>query len=134
MKKFNFILLIDDDPIANFLTERLLSNLHLAEKIEIAQNGDQALDIITKECANGNDSPDLIFLDINMPVMSGMEFLEIFKISNFRNSEATNIAVLSTSTHTRDYQELMSHGITNILQKPLTESKMQKIIESLDHI
>ena len=132
MKKFNFILLIDDDPIANFLTERLLTNLQIAEKIEIANNGDQALDIIAEECGKGNDCPDLIFLDINMPVMSGMEFLQLFKAKNFKNSEAANIAVLSTSTHSKDYQELMSHGITNILQKPLTATKVQKIMESLD--
>ena len=132
MKKFNFILLIDDDPIANFLTERFLTNLQIAEKIEIANNGDQALEIITEECGKGNDCPDLIFLDINMPVMSGMEFLQLFKARNFKNSEATNIAVLSTSTHYKDYQELMSHGIRNILQKPLTEAKVQKIIESVD--
>lgn len=132
MKKFNFILLIDDDPIANFLTERLLTNLQITEKIEIAHNGDQALEIIAEECGKGNDCPDLIFLDINMPVMSGMEFLQLFKARNFKNSEATHIAVLSTSTHYKDYQELTSHGIRNILQKPLTESKVQKILESLE--
>lgn len=70
--KLNFILLIDDDPIANYLTERLLGHLQIAHKIEKAHNGYEALEIIHGHCSKGHSCPDLILLDINMPVMSGI--------------------------------------------------------------
>ena len=129
MKKHDFILLIDDDPIANFLTERLLTKLDASDKIMTAQNGIQALEIIEQECLEGHSCPDLILLDINMPVMSGIEFLRLFNKSNFKESDKTDIVVLSTSTHHKDREEISSFGVHHILQKPLTESKLQDIWE-----
>ena len=129
MKKFEFILLIDDDPIANFLTERLLSKIQISERIETALNGNQAFDIIQEHCSQGHSCPDLILVDINMPVMSGIEFLKLFKEKDFRDSEKSVIVVLSTTTSTRDHKEILSYGVKHILQKPLTESKLQQVWE-----
>ncbi len=133
MKKFNFILLIDDDPIANYLTERLIRSLQITEKILIAQNGEQALTVINEECSKGNPSPDLILLDINMPVMDGLEFLQIFSYRKYKDNEKTNIAVLTTSTHHKDYSEILSYGVNNILHKPLTEKKLKEVWENTEN-
>src|SRR5690554_5308891 len=111
MKEFDFILLIDDDPIANFLTERLLSKIRVGGRIETALNGNQAFDIIQEHCDHGNPCPDLILVDINMPVMSGIDFLKLFKEKNFKDSEKSVLVVLSTTTSTRDHQEIMSYGV-----------------------
>jgi|SRR5690554_1651831 len=129
MKKYNFILLIDDDPIANFLTERLLMKLGATDKIMIANNGIQALKIIQQESEEGQSCPDLILLDINMPVMSGVEFLHLFNKHQFKDSDKTTIVVLSTTTHHKDRKEITSFGVNHILQKPLTESKLSIIWE-----
>lgn len=129
MKKFDFTLLIDDDPIANFLTERLLSKVQVTERIETALNGNQAFDIIQEHCSQGHSCPDLILVDINMPVMSGIDFLKLFKEKNFKDSKKSSLVVLSTTTSNKDHEQILSYGVKNILQKPLTESKLQQVWE-----
>lgn len=134
MKKLDSILLIDDDPISNFLTERLLLKLQAADHVKIALNGIQALETIEEICGEGKACPELILLDINMPVMSGIDFLQLFKQRKFKESEKTDIVVLSTSTHHKDQKQITAMGVKHILQKPLTESKLQKVWEETGRI
>ena len=129
MKKLDSIFLIDDDPISNFLTERLLLKLEVSDNVNIALNGIQALEMIEAICVDGKPCPELILLDINMPVMSGIDFLRLFKQKGFKGSEKTDIVILSTSTHHKDQKQITSMGVEHILQKPLTEAKLQKILE-----
>lgn len=130
MKKNSFILLIDDDPIANYLNERLIRSLSITDKIIVALNGDQALSIIKEKSDQGCDPPDLIFLDINMPVMNGLEFLQTFYGGQIREQEKTKLAVLTTSTHHRDYTDVYAFGVKNILHKPLTEEKIMAVLNN----
>lgn len=129
MKKINSILLIDDDPISNFLTERLLLKMQVADDVKIALNGIQALQMIENHCEDGRPCPELILLDINMPVMSGIDFLHLFQQKNFKGSNSVDIVVLSTSTHHKDQKQINELGVKHILQKPLTESKLQQVWE-----
>lgn len=129
MKKFDSILLIDDDPISNFLTERLLLKMQVSDDVKIALNGIQALQMIEDHCGQGRPCPDLILLDINMPVMSGIDFLHLFKQKNFKGSDTAHVVVLSTSTHHKDQKQINELGVKHILQKPLTESKLQQVWE-----
>ncbi len=129
MKKLDSILLIDDDPISNFLTERLLLKMQASDDVKIALNGIQALQMIEERCKDGNQCPELILLDINMPVMSGIDFLKLFKQKNFEGGDKSDIVVLSTSTHHKDQKQINALGVEHILQKPLTESKLQQVWE-----
>lgn len=129
MKKFDSILLIDDDPISNFLTERLLLKMQVSDDVKIALNGIQALQMIEDHCDQGRPCPDLILLDINMPVMSGIDFLHLFKQKDFKGSDTAHVVVLSTSTHHKDQKQINELGVKHILQKPLTESKLQQVWE-----
>lgn len=129
MKKINSILLIDDDPISNFLTERLLLKMQVADDVKIALNGIQAIQMIENHCEDGRPCPELILLDINMPVMSGIDFLHLFQQKNFKGSDSVDIVVLSTSTHHKDQKQINELGVRHILQKPLTESKLQQVWE-----
>lgn|SRR5690606_628395 len=129
MKKINSILLIDDDPISNFLTERLLLKMQVSHDVKIASNGIQALQMIEDHCEDGRPCPELILLDINMPVMSGIDFLHLFQQKNFNGSSSADIVVLSTSTHHKDQKQINELGVKHILQKPLTEAKLQQVWE-----
>lgn len=130
MKKNSFILLIDDDPIANYLNERLIRSLQITDEILVALNGDQALSIIKEKSDQGNGPPDLIILDINMPVMNGLEFLQVFYTGQNWEHGKTKLAVLTTSTHQRDYTDVGAFGVKNILHKPLTPEKILAVINN----
>ena len=78
------ILLVDDDKIFNFLSEKTITSLGLANEINFAANGKQALEILDR-CKKGQlQMPDIIFLDLDMPVMNGYEFLEEFAKTNIK--------------------------------------------------
>ncbi len=111
-EKLDCILLVDDDVIANFLHTRLIKKLNIATSIAVTQNGKEAMQYILNKGA-----PDMILLDINMPVMDGFEFLEVF-FRKCKDKDKTKIIVLSSSLSMRDRSIISSYGIP-FLTKPL---------------
>src|SRR6185437_12747417 len=79
MKKYNTILLVDDDPISNFINSAVLQRLGIAGELLIERNGLKAINSIIDLYMKNMSTPELIFLDINMPIMDGFEFLERFE-------------------------------------------------------
>lgn len=80
MTKLSSILLVDDDPTNNFLNQRLLRKLDAAESIMVAENGQEALTMLQKASAAPQPSyPTLILLDVQMPVMGGLDFLRAYQ-------------------------------------------------------
>ncbi len=128
MSKLNSILLVEDDSITNFINERLLRKLNVAENIKIALNGYEAVSIIQKTVQENKPCPNLIFLDINMPVMDGFEFLNEFRLLDFPNKNDVVIVVLTTSTNITDIEKLKGSGNTDFINKPLTKEKVQDVI------
>ncbi|HLG40890.1 MAG TPA: response regulator, partial [Chitinophagaceae bacterium] len=89
-QKLKCILVIDDDEPTNFFTRMILEEGNYAEQILTMQSGQEALDYLAKSESGENDenlfpSPDLVFLDINMPAMNGWEFLEEYKKMNVKH-------------------------------------------------
>jgi CheY-like chemotaxis protein len=126
-KKINCALLVDDDIISNFISEKCFKNLNISKEVKIVTNGELALKYI-EECG-GEDSPcpELILLDINMPVMDAFRFLDIYKT---KFSSATGkIVILSTSNHPDDIEKLFQFGITDYINKPLSMAKITQIME-----
>lgn len=129
MKKFKEVLLVDDDPVTNFINEKVLRKLHLTDEIRIATNGQEALGIIKGNCDEDLDCPELILLDINMPVMNGFEFLEQYRCLPVKNREKVHIIILSSSSNPTDLKMAALNNIP-ILSKPLTGEVLGKILES----
>ena len=130
MDKINSILLVDDDQINNFINKRIIRKLDIANNVDIALNGEEALEHIQKFCDQTGNCPELIFLDINMPVMNGFEFLNEFKNLSLQNKKEVKIIVLTTSTNPGDMQKLKEHSIKGFLNKPLTEKKILEALSS----
>jgi CheY-like chemotaxis protein len=126
MKKFNKILLIDDDPITNFLNEAVIKKAGIGEVIKVSLNGADALQYIKKECKQENCYPDLIIVDINMPVMDGFEFVKQFRELDIKGIEQPNISMLTTSTDMRDVKKSMDLDVT-MLKKPLTLEMLNEL-------
>jgi CheY-like chemotaxis protein len=134
MKKLSGVLLIDDDETTNFLNERLLTKIDLTDRIRVFKNGKQAFDYLYNVSNNNYDpsnpdyfQPELIFLDINMPVMDGFEFLDLYNRLNVEFRKNIILAVLTTSSHNEDTIQAEKYS-AQYVKKPLSESKINKLI------
>ncbi len=116
-KKLNCILLIDDDEVNNFINENILRKLNVAEEIKVVKNGLEALQFITTYNDVGV-SPELILLDLHMPVMDGFEFMSSFNQLDLINKHKIEIAVLTSSENPNDLRLAKSLGIKHYLMKP----------------
>nr|WP_297784696.1 response regulator [uncultured Allomuricauda sp.] len=76
MKKVSCIFIVDDDPITVFGIKKMLKSAASCDDIQIFQNGQEAFEAVKKRKEQGKVIPEVIFLDINMPIMDGWEFLE----------------------------------------------------------
>ncbi len=126
-KKLNCIMLIDDDDDDNYFHRFVINGMKVTEHIEIALNGEDALDFLKKE---NQTYPDIIFLDINMPKMSGWEFMEAYKELRADQKAKVGIVMLTTSENPSDKQKAEQFpNIIGFNSKPLTEKILNGILE-----
>jgi CheY-like chemotaxis protein len=122
------VLLIDDDYMTNYLHKRVISNASLSSSIIVSTNGKEGIEELLKiEDAHFNNikSKVIVFLDINMPVMDGWTFLEVFKeIKNKLNFEI-KIFVLSSSINPDDKARAEKNSfVTKYINKPLNQESI----------
>lgn len=130
MKKLSAILLVDDDPSTNFLNEATIYPMQLADTIEVARNGREALDLLaTGKLAGTPEQPVLILLDMAMPVMNGMEFLEAHSQLPAEQQAATVIVVLAVNMNSADLSRLENYKVAGMVGKPLTTEKIQTVLQ-----
>ena len=125
MKKQLDILLIEDNFLEIMKLKRTLSLLELNHTLSEAKDAEIALDILK----NTNRYPDLILLDLNMPKISGIEFLDILKKSeDFRHIPTV---ILTTSDNKSDLEECYKLGISGYILKPL---KYEDYVKKMDAV
>lgn len=124
MKAIESVLLIDDDKITNYINERLILKTGFSQNIVVKTNGEEGLSYLEKECIPHNSPPKLILLDINMPVINGIEFIENFKNMDSEVLESIKICILSTSENESDLQKIKQLGDFYFVSKPLTAQKL----------
>ncbi|TPE42171.1 response regulator [Pontibacter mangrovi] len=122
------MLLIDDDAVTNFVNRKLLEKIDAVEKVQIANNGKIALQLLEQQ-SQSDAIPDLILLDINMPVMGGVEFMTAFQELELEQKESIKVVILTTSNHPRDLQCFADLPVAGFLNKPLTTQKITSLLE-----
>lgn len=131
MEKFDCILIIDDDSISNYLTKRLLEyNMEMATILHTSVNGEEGLQFIRQYFEKNGVLPEIIFLDISMPVCDGFEFVERFKVLYPEKGEV-HIVVLTTSSSNEDMSKMKDLGIRHYLNKPLNQEKLTLLFNKL---
>lgn len=120
MKK---ILLVDDDPICNLLMTKFLDRIDTPKTIKAVINGVQAVDLLKEYL------PDIIFLDLNMPIMNGFEFIEAFKKLDLSDQKNVKIVIVSSSVSLKDIDQAKKLGIDKFLVKPVTIEQLEVVIK-----
>ena len=134
MKPLELILLVDDDETTNFVNQRTLRRTNVAQEIKIFNDGEQAINYMKAAACSPNNNnpekcPDLIFLDIKMPVMDGFEFLDEYKKLGLDKSVPTKILMLSSSASFYDLKRLEQYTeVKQHFSKPLTDQDVKEIV------
>jgi len=126
-KKLNCILLIDDDSEDNYFHKIVINEMNITERIEVALDGVAALNFLKKE---NQTSPDIIFLDINMPKMNGWEFMAAYKELRADQKAKVVVVMLTTSENPEDKKRAGQFpDIIGFNSKPLTAEMVNGILE-----
>ena|ERR1700750_1021695 len=124
MSNYKTCLLIDDNYIDNFVTRRILEGGDFAEKVIVNQSAAEAIELLRA----GTVRPDVIFLDIRMPVMGGFEFLQEYDKINIENKQAIKIFMLSSSLDPTDLKKSTNNKYsTQFIHKPITQKTLDDI-------
>ncbi|GAB3637679.1 response regulator [Hymenobacter arcticus] len=127
----NHIVLIEDNETTSFLNNRLLSRLGVAKQVSSFSKAEEAMKFLwsgESAAAEAAPAPDLIFVDLKMPGMSGFDFLERYSQLPTVAQQRTVVAVLTTSMHGADTARVAQYPNVEYLTKPLTEEKMQRLL------
>jgi CheY-like chemotaxis protein len=126
----SMILLIDDDFTTNYLHKKIISKSEIDLPIEVANNGKEGIDklLALNKTINDKDTLVLIFLDINMPVMDGWGFLEIFNEIKSTLNFGTNLFIVSSSINPDDEDRAKNDPeVLDYFPKPLTVDRLLKL-------
>jgi CheY-like chemotaxis protein len=127
MKKGNRkIVLIDDDSTTNFLNKMIIEKANLVDEVIVFDEPEKALAYFKE---NKSKQSALILLDINMPVMNGWEFLELYaQIQN--GSTSDHIVMLTSSIDPEDKQRAEEFkNVSGYRSKPLSIDMLEKLVE-----
>lgn len=131
MKYITTCCIIDDDPIFIYGTKRIMREINFAENIIVYNNGQEALDGLFALIKDEDSMPEIMFLDLNMPIMSGWEFLDEFKNYKSNNSKKIIIYIISSSVDPRDLERVKDYNeVTNYILKPITPNDFTNILNS----
>ncbi len=135
----NQLMIIDDDPVTLRLYEIILNNIAFAEEVISLTDGREGIDYFSKFFERKKKGeyniipPDLILLDINMPILNGWDFLEEFIRKYSDRLPETKVAILSSSVNPEDFMKAQGYEIViEFLNKPLTIDLLEGLKEKAE--
>ena len=125
---YNCVMLVDDNDTDNFISRRIIEITGFAQKVEIKNSGKSALEYIDAHKDDPSQLPDIIFLDINMPIVDGYVFLYEFESFAEVVKDKCKVVILSSSDNKRDIDKLINNDrVIKYITKPLTEEVLGEI-------
>ena len=121
------ILLVEDDQIDMMMVMRALKEIHVTNPVVHLENGEDALNYLRNE---KSEKPCLILLDLNMPIMNGIEFLQAVK--DDEQLRRVPIVVLTTSVEQQDKLNSFNFGVAGYMAKPVNYQQFVEVMRSID--
>lgn len=126
------ILLVEDDPLDLEMTMRALQSDHVHNRIEVARDGEEALDFLFCRGPHSSRSPQqqpkLILLDLKLPKIDGLEVLR--EIRATPQTRAIPVVVLTSSAEQKDIVETYKLGVNSYIQKPVDSSQFRETVKT----
>jgi len=129
MKKVINCCIVDDDPIFIYGTKRIMKEIEFCENLTVYNNGEDALNGLKESFKLTKYLPEIIFLDLNMPIMNGWEFLDQFSEFPDHNNAKTIIYIISSSVDPRDLERVKNYKlVNNYILKPITPNDLESVL------
>ncbi len=132
MKKIDTLYVIDDDDVFQLLARVVIRSTNLVEKVKVFSNGEEAIKFLELICDEPDNLPDVIFLDLFMPVLDGWGFLQKYLLLKPRICKKITIYIISSSIDPVDIERAKSMSeITDYIIKPITKEKFLQIVKEV---
>ncbi len=128
MNSLQPVLLVEDDDVDVMMVKRCFKQLKIPNELIVAANGRIALDILE---SRQTSNPCIVLLDINMPIMNGLEFLE--KLKNYKCLQQIPVVMLTSSKEEKDILKCYQAGIAGYMIKPIQYEHFVKSIDLLNN-
>lgn len=127
MNKIGTACIIDDDPIFIFGVKRMMHLSNFCKDFIVFHNGKLAIEALEEQLENGQELPDIILLDLNMPVMDGWQFLDRFV--KIPTNKSVAIYIVTSSINNEDLDKAKTYtAVSNYVVKPISIEKLQEIL------
>ncbi|UPT65426.1 MAG: response regulator [Sphingobacteriales bacterium JAD_PAG50586_3] len=132
MRKIDRLYLVDDDSLFKFLTQRVIQDTDLVDKVEVFSNGLEAINHLNEIKETPAQLPDVILLDIDMPVMDGWGFLEEYgKLLPELDRKITTYIVSSSNDPADISRSKTFAEVKDFIIKPITKQKFIEMVKAL---
>jgi CheY-like chemotaxis protein len=126
------ILLIDDDDINNFLSKELISLYWPSAQVTDIMYVEEAINFLKKTIYHGQALPDVILVDLNMPILNGWDFVEAFEKFDPIATKNTRIYIYSSSVYYKDIEKSKQYPcVKKFYTKPITQKQVVEIMDNV---
>nr|WP_321224526.1 response regulator [uncultured Psychroserpens sp.] len=126
------ICIVDDDDVYKFTVVKILTSIDFDKKIEVFSDGEEAFSFLLENLKNEQNLPDVILLDINMPIMDGFQFMEEYIKIKPRVGKEIIIYMVSSSVDPIDIERVKEISeISDYIIKPIKRGELKAIITNL---
>ena len=132
MESIDTLCIVDDDSIFQFITQKVVEKTKLVKKIKVFSNGLEAIEFLKSVREDPEELPDVILLDLAMPVLNGWDFIEEYVALRPSLGKQILLYIVSSSIDPADIERAKSISeVTDFIIKPVTREKFVALVEGL---
>jgi CheY-like chemotaxis protein len=131
MTKVKNVFLVDDDETFTFLTSRIIKATQLVDAVQVFGNGKEAIDYLNAHAGDTDLLPEIIFFDLNMPILDGWGFAEEFMHLEQKLKKKIKLFIITSSIAVHDIERSKNFSsVSEYMVKPVHKEKFTHIIEN----